>query len=121
MDELLLKIEALKTDVQALALEKYNTGFADGVKAAPAVDPGVEVDPATAKIYSQVEMDATVADMKQQIIDLKILVDQIKNEMSAKMTEMIVSLKSKLLEAYEAKQVVETGAETGFKGIIESI
>lgn len=110
-----LQLADAQASADALAKTKYDEGFAAGVASVPVLPP-------SDKIFSQADLDAAVAGavepIKSQIVELQAKVDSIQAALDAKAQEL-VDFKAALLAAYEAKEVVESNIETGFKDLLK--
>jgi hypothetical protein len=101
-------LQAQLSDAQAavaqVAKENYDKGFADGVAS---VGPGD-------KIYSQVEMDAALQPLKDQVAALQVQLDGVPAQIEAAVAAGKAELKAELKAAYEAAQASESASESDF-------
>ncbi len=110
------QLAAIKSAVETLVV-------AAQTPATPA-DPGTPVPaPASDKIYSQVDLDAAVSaavlPLQAQIASLTQALSDAKTAVESQVAQKVESMKSDLLSAYQASQVVETTAETGFINLLQ--
>jgi len=106
------ELQAKLANAQAEAQNLYNKGFADGVASVP-------VAPVNDKLYSQVEMDAALADLKSQLASMQAQIDELKLAQDTAVNNAVSALKSSLAEKYAALMVVEQQAETGFADLLK--
>lgn len=125
LNELVANIAALQSQLadaqasaQALADLKYNEGFEAGK--ASVVIPEV---PVSDKVYSQAELDAKIAEaimpLQAQITELQAKVDGMSAAIETAKVEAVAAFKADLAIKYEAMQVVEAQAETGFAELLK--
>lgn len=108
--ELQQKLADAQAAADELAKAKFDEGFAAGV---------ASVNVGSDKIYSQVELDAKIAEvvapLDAKIVELQVKVDEIPSLIeSAK-----IDLKSELLEKFKAAQDAETELEKAFEDILK--
>lgn len=108
--ELQQKLADAQAAADELAKAKFDEGFAAGV---------ASVNVGSDKIYSQVELDAKIAEvvapLDAKIVELQVKVDEIPSLIeSAK-----IDLKSELLEKFKAAQGAETELEKAFEDILK--
>ena len=91
----------------------YDAGYAAGLAAASGSD----------KIYSQVEVDAKIAEaiapLQFQINDLSMKLDAAVADKDASVAQAILNLKSSLLSQLEAEQATEFSLIESFKGLLK--
>lgn len=108
--ELQQKLADAQAAADELAKAKFDEGFAAGV---------ASVNVGSDKIYSQVDLDAKIAEvvapLDAKIVELQVKVDEIPSLIeSAK-----IDLKSELLEKFKAAQDAETELEKAFEDILK--
>jgi flagellar biosynthesis/type III secretory pathway protein FliH len=116
--ELTLKLVDTEAAIAEAKKAAYDEGFAAGVASVPT--PGGEE-----KIYSQVELDAKVAEavaaMEMQLADATAKIAELEakvGEIDAKVAEALAAFKAELKAKYEEQQVAESASETGFAALL---
>lgn len=111
--ELQAKLIDAQAELDRVAKESYDKGFADGVASVPVSD----------KVFSQAEADALVASavepLKKEIEGLKLAVEAAKIEAEKSVKDGIAAMKAALKLKYLEMQVVESQLETGFQELLE--
>jgi hypothetical protein len=107
------KLSDAQGELDKVAKESYDKGFADGVKSVPVSD----------KVFNQAEVDAMLASavgpLNEKISMLMAEIDLIKANVQIQIDQAVNDFKSELAEKYEAMLVVEKQAETGFAELLK--
>lgn len=108
-------VEGLELAYDAELLVEFNKGFDAGV---------LQSDSAggSDKIFSLIELNAELAPLQAKIVELEAAVSSLQavvNSVPQQIVEGVAAVKAGLLAAYEAQQVAETQAETGFKDLLK--
>lgn len=105
-----------KLELDKVAKESYDKGFADGVASVPP-------PPISDKIYSQSEVDQIMKEacgpLEEKVAGLEKELDLVKANIQHQIDQAVNSMKAELLEKYEAMLVVEKQAETGFADLLK--
>lgn len=120
LQQTIADLQAKLMDAQAaLDLEKkasYEKGFADGVASVP-------VQPISDKIYSQAEFDAKLSEglaaLQMELDGVKAQFESLKGSVDAQIKSAVDAKLGELKAAYDAMQVIENQAETGFADLLK--
>lgn len=123
LNELVANIAALQVQLadaqasaQALADAKYKEGFDAGVAS-------VVIPPVSDKLYSQVELEAKIAEallpLQTQIAELQAQVEAVPAQIEQAKVEAVAQFKMEFLEKYKAAQVAESQIENSIEELLK--